>query len=148
MPPKIRQTTAALCALLALTTPLHAGTALVAVDAAFAPVAAAIAPLFAASTGHEVRLSVGGIEFLDQRLRAGAAVDVLLAADPFLPTRLAALGLGLSETRLAYAASNDLTREAILLRPGTDNPAARAFLDFLLTPEVWDVIVAHGFGAH
>lgn len=129
--------------------PASPGTALVAVDEAFAPAAAALAPLFAAATGHDLRLAIGGLDAIDSRLRAGMAVDVLLAADPFLPTRLAALGLGLAETRLAYAANGpDEPREAILLHPGVDNPAARAFLDFLLSPEAWDVIVAHGFGAH
>ena len=91
----IRQAFAALT-VAALAAPVSAGTTLVAVDEAFAPVAAAMAPLFAATTGHELRLSVGGIDAIDQRLRAGAVLDVLLAADPFLPTRLAAMGLGLA----------------------------------------------------
>ncbi len=39
-----------------------------------------------------------------------------------------------------------LQQDALLLRPGEHNPAARAFLAYLRTPEAQRVIEAHGYG--
>lgn len=40
-----------------------------------------------------------------------------------------------------------IQQDAVLLNPGADNPAARAFLDFLRTPEAAAVIESFGYGA-
>ncbi len=39
-----------------------------------------------------------------------------------------------------------IRQDAVLLNPGADNPAARAFLDFLRGPEAVTVIDAYGYG--
>lgn len=125
--------------LLALTValPARALTATVAVDPAFAHVAARLAEVFAQTTGLKVLLSVDSEPQTDR-------ADILLAADSELPARLAETGAAAADTLFTYATE----RDAILLQAGASNPVARAFLEFLLSPEAWDVIVSHGFGAH
>lgn len=128
--------------------------ALVAVDEGFAPVAAALVPLFMRSTGHEAILQAAPTAALYARLRDGAGYDLLLAADRETPARLVAEGLGQGDSVITYAVAarhdsgETVVQDAVLLRAGVSNPAARAFLDFLESPEAWDVIVSHGFGAH
>ena len=130
---------------LALAAPAQAST-VVAVDPGFAPVARALLGLFADRTGHaDVVLAVAPPAAL-----ATLPADVLLAADADLPAQLAETGLAAADTLMTYATDPVAAgpRDAVLLRPGLADPVARAFLAFLLTPEAWDVIVAHGFGAH
>lgn len=117
----------------------------VAVDPGFAPVASVLLGLFTDSTGHAMVLSVAPGNVLEQTL-----ADVLLAPDSDMPARLAEQGQAAAETLVTYATDPEaaVPRGAVLLRPGLADPAARAFLAFLLTPEAWEVIVAHGFGAH
>lgn len=117
----------------------------VAVDPGFAPVASALVRVFADQTGHDLVLSVAPAPALEQT-RAG----VLLAPDAELPARLARSGQAAAETLMTYATDPRAAtpRDAVLLQPGLADPVARAFLAFLLTPKAWDVIVAHGFGAH
>ncbi len=129
---------------LALPLPGRAAT-VVAVDPGFAPVASVLLGLFTDRTGHAMVLSVVPAGALEQ-----TPADVLLAPDSDMPARLAEQGQAAADTLVTYATDPDAAspRGAVLLRPGLADPAARAFLAFLLTPEAWDVIVAHGFGAH
>jgi ABC-type molybdate transport system substrate-binding protein len=122
---------------LIVSVPARAQTATVAVDPGFAPVAVQLAEVFGQMTGHDVALAITAGQGAQQ-------ADVLLAADTELPARLAQTGQAEADTLLTYASG----RDAVLLSQGLDNPVARAFLAFLITPEAWDVIVAHGFGAH
>lgn len=132
-----------------LASPLRAGTTTVAVDPAFAPVAAALTDLFAEQTGHALELSVEAPGALPQ-----TRADVLLATDAETPKQLAATGRAEGATVMTYAMGLTGTeaaakpRDAVLLSQGADNPVALAFLDFLMTSEAWDVIVSHGYGAH
>lgn len=127
----------------------QASAATVAVDPGFAPVASALAQMFSAQTGHDLVLMVAAGPALE-----GTAADVLLAPDADLPARLAEDGRAAPESLMTYAmgaAGGDgatRPRDAVLLRDGAQNPVARSFMEFLMTPEAWDVIVSHGFGAH
>lgn len=138
-----------LAGLLLAAGPLQATTAVVAVDPGFAPVAGELGRMFHAATGYELALAVAPASEL-----ATAHADVLLADDAELPAQLAASGRADPASLMTYAMGATGTgaaaqpRDAVLLLRGSDNPAAQAFMAFLLTPEVWDVIVAHGFGAH
>jgi ABC-type molybdate transport system substrate-binding protein len=126
----------------------------VAVDESFASAAAALAPMFTSLTGHQVTLDPLPGAALQGRLRAGADYDVLLAADAETPARIVAEGLGLADSVFTYATAGleppaDVApKDAVLLSRAGGNPAARAFMAFLATPEAWEVIVSHGFGAH
>lgn len=139
----------AVAMLIATTGAGSAATAVVAVDPEFAPVAQELTRLFSAATGHQLELDVTPA----QRLGLTRA-DVLLASDAELPATLAAAGHAAGNSVMTYAmgpvgtASAAAPRDAVLMARGLDNPAALAFLEFLLRPEAWDVIVAHGFGAH
>lgn len=126
----------------------RAATAVVAVDPAFAPVAHELTRLFTDATGHRLELAIAPVQGL-----GATTADVLLAADAALPAQLAANGRAAADSLMTYAMgaagtpSATVPRDAVLLSRGQDNPAALAFLEFLLRPEAWDVIVAHGFGA-
>jgi ABC-type molybdate transport system substrate-binding protein len=117
----------------------------VAVDPGFAPVASVLVRLFQDRTGQGVTLSVG-----DPAVLAGLGADVLLASDAALPARLAETGQAAADSLVTYATdpAGQTPRDAVLLAQAAQDPVARAFLAFLLTPEAWDIIVAHGFGAH
>lgn len=127
----------------------RASAAVVAVDPGFAPVADALLRLFAERTGHDLVLAVAAGPALEQ-----TPADVLLAPDADLPARLAEAGKAAPESLVTYAMGPEGTegatqpRDAVLLAEGAQNPVARSFMEFLLTPEAWDVIVSHGFGAH
>lgn len=134
---------------LMLMAPQARASAVVAVDPGFAPVATALLQLFAEQTGHDLVLSVAPAPALEQTV-----ADVLLAPDADLPARLAEAGRAAPDTLVTYAmgpeGTEDATRprDAVLLAEGAANPVARSFMAFLMTPEAWDVIVSHGFGAH
>lgn len=131
---------------LALAGPFPAqATTVVAVDPGFAPVASVLLRLFTDSTGHPMVLSVAPEGLLEQ-----TPADVLLAPDADMPARLAEQGQAAADTQVTYATDPAAAtpRDAVLLHPSGRDPVARAFLVFLLTPEAWEVIVAHGFGAH
>lgn len=117
----------------------------VAVDPGFAPVASVLVRLFQDRTGQAVTLSVG-----DPAVLAGLGADVLLATDAALPARLAETGQAAADSLITYATdpAARAPRDAVLLAQAAQDPVARAFLAFLMTPEAWDIIVAHGFGAH
>ena len=117
----------------------------VAVDPGFAPVASVLVRLFQDRTGQGVTLLVG-----DPAVLAGLGADVLLASDAALPARLAETGQAAADSLVTYATDPgaQAPRDAVLLAQAAQDPVARAFLAFLLTPEAWDIIVAHGFGAH
>lgn len=117
----------------------------VAVDSGFAPVASVLVRLFQDRTGQAVELTVG-----DPAVLAGLGADVLLASDAALPARLAETGQAAADSLMTYATDPAARgpRDAVLLAQAAQDPVARAFLAFLITPEAWDIIVAHGFGAH
>jgi ABC-type molybdate transport system substrate-binding protein len=117
----------------------------VAVDPGFAPVASVLVRLFQDRTGQAVELTVG-----DPAVLAGLGADVLLASDAALPARLAETGQAAADSLMTYATDPAARgpRDAVLLAQAAQDPVARAFLAFLITPEAWDIIVAHGFGAH
>ena len=117
----------------------------VVVDPGFAAAASALVALFEDRTGTALRLAVG-----DPAVLAGLGADVLLAADAALPARLAETGQAAADSLMTYATDpgGQSPRDAVLLAQAAQDPVARAFLSFLLSPEAWDIIVAHGFGAH
>jgi len=141
---RLRLASAVLWLALALPQPGRAAT-VVAVDPGFAPVASVLLGLFTDRTGHPMTLAVAPGAVLEQ-----TTADVLLAPDADMPARLAEQGHAQADTLVTYATDPDaaVPRGAVLLRPGLGDPVARAFLAFLLSPEAWEVIVAHGFGAH
>lgn len=140
----LRRVLGVVAVVLAGALPVRAST-VVAVDPVFAPVATALVALFADRTGHDLVLSVAPGAVLDQ-----TEADVLLAPDADLPARLAESGQARADTLMTYATDPAAAapRGAVLMEQAAQDPVARAFMDFLLTPEAWDVIVAHGFGAH
>lgn len=87
-------------ALLMLTTPAQAESALAAVAANFAGVAEILATRFNADTGHEVALTTGSTGKLYAQIGQGAPFDLLLSADADIPARLQAEGHG---TAFTYA---------------------------------------------
>lgn len=117
----------------------------VAVDPGFAPVASVLVRLFQDSTGDAVTLSIG-----EPAVLAADGADVVLAADAALPALLVESGQGARDSVVTYATdpAARTPRDAVLLIQAAQDPVARAFLAFLMTPEAWDIIVAHGFGAH
>ncbi|MBI1385094.1 MAG: molybdate ABC transporter substrate-binding protein [Rhizobiales bacterium] len=76
---------------------------LVAVAANFADVVTELAAAFAASTGHELRITTGSTGKLYAQIKAGAPYDILLSADEITPERLENEGAGVPGTRFAYA---------------------------------------------
>jgi len=140
----------ALCLMLTLIAPAaRASNTVVAVDPGFAPVASVLLQVFAEQTGHDLVLTVAPAPALE-----GTAADVLLAPDAALPARLAQSGRAEAGSLITYAMGPEGTtgatqpRDAVLLGQGAANPVAQSFMAFLLTPEAWDIIVSHGFGAH
>lgn len=127
---------------------LRAEAVVVAVDPLFAPVAQALSQSFSDRTGHELRLAVMALGELPE------AVDVVLAEDAALPSRLAQEGLADPATRVTYAMGATGTeaatapRDAILMQGAADKPVAQEFMAFLMTPDAWDLIVSHGYGAY
>lgn len=96
---------ALLCALLAggMAAPAHAETVHVAVAANFTAAAEALAPLFAAESGHEVRYSFGATGQLYSQISQGAPFEVLLAADDERPAQSVTEGLGVEGSVFTYA---------------------------------------------
>lgn len=128
--------------------PARADAVVVAVDPQFAPVAQMLTRAFAEQSGIELQLSLleGG--------RPAAEVDVLLGPDTALALHLAETGLALPETQVTYAMGAAGTpaaaepRDAILMAGAAEKAAAREFMAFLMTPDAWDLIVTHGYGAY
>lgn len=91
--------------LLALVLPsaLHAEQALIAAAANFAGALDAMAPAFAAATGHEIVATTGSSGKLYAQITHGAPYDVLLSADAATPARLLDEGLAIPESRQTYA---------------------------------------------
>lgn len=81
----------------------HAGSVTVAVAANFTEVAEALAPLFTAESGHEVRYSFGATGQLYTQISQGAPFEALLAADDERPAKAVAEGLGVEGTVFTYA---------------------------------------------
>jgi molybdate transport system substrate-binding protein len=75
----------------------------VAVAANFAAPAQKVAAAFEQATGHRVLLSVGSTGRFYAQVRQGAPFHVLLAADEATPSRLAAQGWAVPESRFTYA---------------------------------------------
>ncbi|MGV8834165.1 MAG: molybdate ABC transporter substrate-binding protein [Devosia sp.] len=93
----------ALAAGLAMPGGAQAETVTVAVAANFTKVAEALAPLFKAETGHDVRYSFGSTGQLYTQIAQGAPFEVLLAADTERPARAIEEGLAVAGTAFAYA---------------------------------------------
>ncbi|RRH72496.1 type 2 periplasmic-binding domain-containing protein [Falsigemmobacter faecalis] len=134
-------------ALLSLSLTLPAGAeVIVATDPDFAPVATELAQRLGAADFRVLALQPAALE--------RAEADLILGPDTALADRLIASGAALAPGRVTYAMGRSGTEEAVnprdgvLMQRAAENAAARDFLDFLLTPEAWDVIVAAGFGAH
>jgi molybdate transport system substrate-binding protein len=83
--------------------PARAETAQVAVAANFTETAEQLASLFAAQTGHELRLSFGATGLLYSQITQGAPFDILLAADAERPERAVAEGYGVEGSVFTYA---------------------------------------------
>ena len=76
---------------------------LIAVAANFASAADAVADAFITETGHSVQLTTGSTGKLYAQIVAGAPFDILLSADTATPARIAAEGLGISDSSFVYA---------------------------------------------
>ena len=119
----IRATFSALC--LVVGTPLaHAETALIAVATNFMPVATALAPGFAAATGHDITITGGATGKLYAQIAQSAPFDLLLSADTTTPDRLETEGLAVPGTRFTYAIGALVLWSANPSRIGPDGPAA------------------------
>lgn len=92
-----------LVALCGLPAAAQADTVHVAVAANFTSVAEQLAPLFEATTFHDVTLSFGATGQLYTQATQGAPFDVLLAADDVRPSRAVVDGLGVEGTVFTYA---------------------------------------------
>ncbi len=75
----------------------------VAVAANFAAPLAALAPGFASSSGHSLKVSTGATGKFYTQILAGAPFDVLLAADQATPTKLSQAGLAVAASQFSYA---------------------------------------------
>jgi molybdate transport system substrate-binding protein len=81
----------------------HAADVQVAVAANFARPLQRIGELFAAATGHQLKVSSGATGKFYSQIVAGAPFEVLLAADDDTPARLVAEGHAVAGTRFTYA---------------------------------------------
>ena len=119
------------------------------VDSGFAPVAVALVRAFAGTSGHRLALRVAA-DFSPQALPAD--VHLVLAPDTDSAEGLESAGLalpgGLDYARARADDAESPPRRAVLTHAGRDDPGALGFLEYLASPEAWDLIVHHGFGAH
>jgi len=104
---------------------------LIAVAANFASAAEAIAEAFSAETGHSVQLTTGSTGKLYAQIVEGAPFDILLSADTATPLRIAAEGLGFSDSSFVYARGGLSLYSRDEGRIGTD-PAAALTADDVL----------------
>jgi len=109
----------------------RADEALVAVAANFAGAAQAIADAFSAETGHSVQLTTGSTGKLYAQIVEGAPFDILLSADTATPLRIAAEGLGSSDSSFVYALGGLSLYSRDEARIGT-NPVAALTADDVL----------------
>lgn len=119
-------------ALLLLSTPAQADTALAAVAANFASAAADLAAAYKLETGHEIQLTTGSTGKLYAQIAEGAPFDLLLSADAAVPAKLQAEGHG---TAFAYA-YGVLTLWAP--KGAADDPAT-----LLQSPETLNIAIAN-----
>ena len=105
---------------------VRADTSLIAVATNFAPVAAALAPGFAAATGHQVTITAGSTGKLYAQIAQSAPFDALLSTDTTTPDRLETEGLAVPGTRFTYATGALVFWSAETSRIGPDGPAALA----------------------
>jgi len=75
----------------------------VAVAANFAGPMVPLAERFAASTGHQLKVSIGATGKFAAQIAAGAPFEVLLSADDTTPRKLVEQGLAVPGTAFAYA---------------------------------------------
>ena len=142
---------AAFCIVIALSAsgPVDQRRAKVLVDAPFVQVASALARQFAARSGYVLTLAVVAP---DQTQTPDPLAHVMLAPDSQSADELEAAGLavpgGLVYGSSAQGEPDGDLRRAVLLQPGRGHEAATSFLDYLSSPEAWDLIVAHNFGTH
>jgi hypothetical protein len=119
------------------------------VDPAFAQVAVLLVRSYAGSSGHRMALTVTP-DFRPETLDARA--HLVLAPDTDSAEALEAAGLalpgGLDYARARVDDAESPPRRAVLTQTGRVDPGALGFLEYLSSPEAWDVIVHHGFGAH
>jgi molybdate transport system substrate-binding protein len=101
----------------------HAGSALVAVAANFAAPAKSLVTQFSASSGHQLRLSIGSTGSLYTQIMHGAPYDVFMSADDIRPRKLVVAGVGIAEQRFTYAVGR-LALVATLTAPSARLPAA------------------------
>ena len=84
-------------------TTLSAGQTTVAVAANFTAPMEAIAKIFTANTGHDVRLAFGSSGHLLAQIQNAAPYEVFLSADTDKPARLIADGQAVAASRFTYA---------------------------------------------
>ena len=112
--------------LISLASVADAETVLIAVATNFVPVAEALAPGFAAATGHDMVITGGGSGKLYAQITQAAPFEVFLSADQATPERLETEGLAVSGTRFTYATGALVLWSADPARIGPDGPAALA----------------------
>ncbi|MGH6719092.1 MAG: molybdate ABC transporter substrate-binding protein [Alphaproteobacteria bacterium] len=81
----------------------RAETATIAVATNFARPLEALAPAFAAASGHTIAMAAASTGQLYAQIRQGAPFDVFLAADAERPAALVAEGAAVAASRFAYA---------------------------------------------
>lgn len=101
----------------------------------------------------EVMKKLGIHDALAPRIVKGASIA---QAYTFVDTGAAELGfVALSQVRTRPGGSrwivpkslySPIDQQAILLKPGANDPAARAYLDFLKTPQARAIITTYGYG--
>lgn len=107
-----------------------AAEALAAVATNFAEVMEALAPKFAAASGHTLRVSSGSTGKLYAQIMNGAPFDLLLAADRRRPELLEASPKGVAGSRFTYAVGRLALWSADPARLGSDGAAALRAGDF------------------
>lgn len=105
------------------------------------------------SAAIEVMKKLGIQDALAPRIVKGASIA---QAYTFVDTGAAELGfVALSQVRTRPGGSrwivpkslySPIDQQAILLKPGANDPAARAYLDFLKTPQARAIITTYGYG--
>ena len=107
-----------------LSTTARAETALIAVATNFVPVAEALAPGFAAATGHDLTIIGGSTGKLYAQITQSAPFEVLLSADTTTPDRLETDGLAVPGSRFTYATGALVLWSADPARISADGSAA------------------------
>lgn len=128
--PRLLSALAASALAIAITLPVQADEALVAVAANYSAAAQATADLFARHSGHRIMLTTGSTGKLYAQVVAGSPLQAMLSADAATPERLEREGLAVAGTRFTYATGRLALWSADRSRLSADGAATLAGHDF------------------